>query len=75
MQSKIKLKGGLMIVESTCRKCGTHFDGHWHNLKHDHIWDTVPCPKCKSKNIHVVTDEHGDAYDDKSYPQEPSEEE
>jgi len=67
-----------MIVESTCRKCGTHFDGHWHNLPPDvPSWETVFCPKCKSKDIHVTTDESNDKFYDEHWDErsEPPQEE
>jgi ribosomal protein L40E len=54
-----------MIVENTCRKCGHHYDGHWHRLPPDvPSWETVPCPKCGSKNVRVTTDESNDYHEE-----------
>jgi len=48
-----------MIVENTCRKCGHHYDGHWHRLPPGvPSWETVPCPECgEKKNIYSWNDE------------------
>ena len=50
-----------MIIENTCRACGNHYSGHWHD---DPNWLLTQCPKCGSHNIFKETDEDKD-YDNK----------
>lgn len=55
-----------MEVEGYCHKCGRAFDAHWNNYP-----DLTPseaimhpyCLYCKSTDVHTITDEHGDYYD------------